>query len=61
MNDASLRKEGYMQALKDFEEKLDNAKANDGNIDTGNGQFVALAHWDYALRDQINQLREEFE
>ena len=61
MIDNAIRKEGYMQALKDFEEKLDNAKANSGGIDIGDGEFVDDAHWDYRLRDVINELREDFE
>lgn len=55
-----VHEEGYMQALKDLEEKLDNAIANGGGIDIGNGKFVERAHWDHEIRDQIIQLKDEY-
>jgi len=50
---------GYRQALKDLEEKLDNAVENGGGIDAGNGVFIPNAHWDFEIRDQIIQLKGE--
>ena len=49
---------GYAKALEDFEELLDNAKANNGGIDAGNGKFIQNAHWDFEIRDQVEELRE---
>lgn len=52
-------KEGYMQALADLEEKLNNAKANEGGVHFGE-HFVKDVHWDHEIRDQIEQLKTEF-
>lgn len=47
----------YMDALDHFEELLDNAQSNDGGIHWGK-DFLKGAHWDFELRDQLNQLRD---
>lgn len=44
-------KQGYTQALNDFEELLDNASSNWAGP-------TAPRHWDYELRDQIIILRD---
>lgn len=51
---------GYLQALADLEEKLDNAKANEGGIDVGNGRFIQNAHWHFEIQDQINELKGQY-
>ena len=56
-----IYEDGYMQALDDLEEKLNNAITNDGGLDAGNGKFIECAHWDYEIRDQIIQLKKEFQ
>ena len=43
--------DAYEQALKDLEERLDNAAANHSGS-------TAPQHWDYEIRDQIDELRE---
>lgn len=45
---------GYLDALKDFEELLDNAVSNHSGP-------TECQHWDHELRDQINMLRENVE
>lgn len=42
---------GYLKALQDFEELLDNAVSNWSDN-------VAPQHYDYELRDQINMLKD---
>lgn len=49
---------GYLKALSDFEELLDNAVENGGGIHWGE-QFIPRAHFDHELRDQIFILKEE--
>ena len=50
---AALKKDnGYLRALADFEELLDNAAQNWGD------ETKAPWHWDFELRDQITILRE---
>lgn len=48
-----MRREGYMQALEDIRELLDNAVAN---ADTGN----AVQHYDYEIRDQLIMLEDSY-
>lgn len=51
-------KEGYLKALADLYERLDNAVSNGGGLDAGNGKFIENAHWDFEIRDLINELRD---
>ena len=52
--------EGYLQALDDIAEKLDNAVLNGGGLDAGDGKFISNAHWDHEIRDMLIQIKEEF-
>jgi hypothetical protein len=49
MNDSFIT--GYLKALQDFEELLDNAVSNSSGD-------VAPQHYDYELRDLLIMLRE---
>ncbi len=55
-----IYEEGYYQALSDIEEKLDNAISNGGGVHFGD-TFVERVHWDHEIRNQIKQLKEEFQ
>lgn len=51
---------GYISALKDLEELLDNSNENGGGIHYGE-LFIQRAHWDHEIRDLIEDLREGVE
>lgn len=51
---------GYISALEDFLELLDNSNENGGGIHYGE-LFIERAHWDHELRDLINDLWENIE